>query len=127
MVALWLPALVVGIAGAAAGSRRAVTGALAIADGLGVSKGLVGVTLVALGTDLPEIATRISASVTGRADLNVGDSTGASADAPHDDRAGGAAPRRADRGADRRDDVGDRCLIRGRLVVAARGVALVAN
>lgn len=76
MIALWLVALLVGIAGAAFGSRRAVTGALEISDQLGVSKGLIGVTLVAIGTDLPEIANSISASVTGHGDLNVGNATG---------------------------------------------------
>jgi cation:H+ antiporter len=73
---IWLLALALGVAGAAYGSRRAVTGALALADELGWSKGLVGVTLVAVGTDLPEIANSISASITGHGDLNVGDGTG---------------------------------------------------
>lgn len=76
MIAFWVVALVVGIAVAADASRRAVTGALEIADRLGVSTGLVGVTLVAIGTDLPEIANSISASVTGHGDLNVGNATG---------------------------------------------------
>ncbi len=76
MVAVWIVVLVAGIAAAAGASRKAVGHALAIADQLGISKGLVGVTLVAVGTDLPEIANSISASVTGHGDLNVGDSTG---------------------------------------------------
>lgn len=75
-IALWLAALVAGIAVAAHASRRAVGAALDISDQLGVSSGLVGVTLMAIGTDLPEIANSISASVTGHGDLNVGDSTG---------------------------------------------------
>lgn len=76
MTAVWLVLLAVGVVAAAGGSRRAVTGALRVADGLGVSTGLVGVSLVAVGTDLPEIANSISAAVTGHGDLNVGDSTG---------------------------------------------------
>lgn len=76
MILLWLVVLVVGVAVTAYGSRRAVIGALGIADELGVSTGLVGVTLVAIGTDLPEIANSISASVTGHGDLNVGNATG---------------------------------------------------
>lgn len=76
MILFWLVLLAGGIVVTAYGSRRAVTGALAIADALGASTGLVGVTLVAVGTDLPEIANSISASVTGHGDLNVGDSTG---------------------------------------------------
>ncbi len=76
MVVVWIAMLVVGIVGAAGASRRAVGHAIAIADRLGVSRGLVGVTLVAIGTDLPEIANSISASVSGHGDVNVGDSTG---------------------------------------------------
>lgn len=76
MTILWALLLAVGVAVAAYGSRQAVGGALEIADSLGISTGLVGVTLVAVGTDLPEIANSISASVTGHGDLNVGDSTG---------------------------------------------------
>ena len=76
MLALWVIALVGGVVGAAYGSRRAVTGALAVADELGWSKGLIGATLVAIGTDLPEIANSISASFAGHGDLIVGDATG---------------------------------------------------
>lgn len=76
MVILWMASLVVGVVGAAYGSRRAVTGALAVADEMGWSKGLIGATLVAIGTDLPEIANSISASLTGHGDLIVGDATG---------------------------------------------------
>lgn len=76
MIVLWILALVLGVVAAAFGSQRAVSGALEVADGLGISKGLVGVTLMAVGTDLPEIANSISASITGHGDLNVGDSTG---------------------------------------------------
>lgn len=76
MTVVWALLLIGGVAIAAFGSRRAVVGALEVADGLGISTGLVGVTLVAIGTDLPEIANSISASLTGHGDLNVGDSTG---------------------------------------------------
>lgn len=76
MIAVWLLVLIGGIVGASLGSRRAVSGALQIADSLNVPVGLVGVTLMAIGTDLPEIANSISASLGGHGDLNVGDSTG---------------------------------------------------
>lgn len=76
MTLLWLAMLLGGLTVTAFGSRRAVTGALSVADALGASTGLVGVTLVAIGTDLPEIANSISASVTGHGDLNVGNATG---------------------------------------------------
>ena len=76
MLALWLIGLVVGIVVAAIASRHAVGHALDVTDALGVSAGLVGVTVMAVGTDLPEIANSIMASVSGHGDLNVGDSTG---------------------------------------------------
>lgn len=76
MLFIWVLALVVGVAAAGYGSRRAVNGALAVADEMGWSSGLVGATVVAIGTDLPEIANSISASLTGHGDLLVGDSTG---------------------------------------------------
>lgn len=76
MVLVWLVTLVLGVVVAAVASRQAVGAALRIADGLGVSQGLIGVTLVAIGTDLPEIANSISASLTGHGDINVGNATG---------------------------------------------------
>ncbi|MEQ8436315.1 MAG: hypothetical protein RIB65_02415 [Ilumatobacter fluminis] len=76
MVVVRIVALIGGVVLAAVGSRRAVTSALVVSDRLGVSAGLVGVTVLAVGTDLPEIANSISASVTGHGDLNVGNATG---------------------------------------------------
>ncbi|NNE11898.1 MAG: sodium:calcium antiporter, partial [Ilumatobacter sp.] len=73
---LWLLVLVAGVAGAAAGSRAAVAHAIGLAERFGVSAGLVGITIVAIGTDLPEIANSISASATGHGDVVVGDTTG---------------------------------------------------
>lgn len=76
MIVWWAFALVVGIVVAAYASRRAVDHALELADRLDLSTGLVGVTIVAIGTDLPEIANSISSSVTGHGDVNVGNATG---------------------------------------------------
>lgn len=76
MILGWVLALIVGIVAAAYGSRRAVDRALDIADRLDLSTGLVGVTIVAIGTDLPEIANSISSSLTGHGDVNVGNATG---------------------------------------------------
>lgn len=73
---VWLVGLIVGIVVASVASRRAVGHALDVTDALGVSAGLVGVTVMAVGTDLPEIANSIMASLSGHGDLNVGDSTG---------------------------------------------------
>jgi cation:H+ antiporter len=76
MVVGWALVLVVSIIGASLASRRAVTSALQITEALHVSPALVGVTVMAIGTDLPEIANSLMASASGHGDLNVGDSMG---------------------------------------------------
>ncbi|BAN03516.1 sodium:calcium antiporter [Ilumatobacter coccineus] len=76
MIALWIVAFVGGLVTASLASRRAVTHALAVADGSRVSSGFIGMTVLAIGTDLPEIANSIISAATGHGDLNVGDSAG---------------------------------------------------
>lgn len=76
MIAIWIVGLIGGVTVAALASRRAVGAALDTADALGISAGFVGITILAIGTDLPEIANSIMASVTDHGDINVGDSTG---------------------------------------------------
>lgn len=79
MVALWALAAGIGLALAALASARAVDHAARGAAGLGVPAFVVGFTLVAVGTDLPEIANSVAASVAGHGDINVGDSIGSAA------------------------------------------------
>lgn len=76
MTVAWMAVLVIGFAVALVASRRAVIHASTLAFGLRVPPFLIGVTLLAIGTDLPEIANSIVASVTGHGDINVGDSIG---------------------------------------------------
>ena len=76
MIVVWVLGLVVGVAVAVGSSRRAVGAALETSESLGISAGLVGLSIMAVGTDLPEIANSIIASLSGHGDLNVGDSTG---------------------------------------------------
>ncbi|MGI9659575.1 MAG: sodium:calcium antiporter [Gaiellaceae bacterium] len=57
-------------------SQRAVTYATATATALGVPPFLVGLVLVSIGTDLPEIANSVVAHLEGEGDINVGDSVG---------------------------------------------------
>jgi cation:H+ antiporter len=57
-------------------SDRAVGYTRALAAGLGAPAFVVGVVLVAIGTDLPEIANSIAAHAQGEGDVNVGDSVG---------------------------------------------------
>lgn len=57
-------------------SRRAVDNTADIAAGTRIPPFVVGFTLLAVGTDLPEIANSIVSSISGHGDLNVGDSIG---------------------------------------------------
>lgn len=58
------------------GSRIAVRAASRLAAGSRVPPFVIGLTLIALGTDLPEIANSVISSLSGHGDLNVGDSVG---------------------------------------------------
>ncbi len=58
------------------GSRWLVTGAMAVAAALGVSDVIVGLTIVAAGTSLPEVATSIMATIRGERDIAVGNVIG---------------------------------------------------
>ena len=68
--------LLVGLAVAIVASDVAVRYTRALAAGLGAPPFVVGVVLVAIGTDLPEIANSISSHAQGEGDVNVGDSVG---------------------------------------------------
>ena len=76
MVVVWIGGVAVGLTVAVIASDRAVNDAVALAARLGASPFVIGVTVLAIGTDLPEIANSIWASATDRGDLNVGDSVG---------------------------------------------------
>ena len=65
-----------GLLGTLAGAHLLVTGATSIADRLELGEGLVGFTLVALGTSLPELFTSIQAARHGEPDLAVGNVLG---------------------------------------------------
>jgi cation:H+ antiporter len=58
------------------GSRWLVSGAVAFAQSLGVSELVIGLTIVAAGTSLPEVATSILATVRGERDIAVGNVVG---------------------------------------------------
>ncbi len=76
MILLWAGVMVAGLGVALASSRRAVDAAMALAVGTRIPPFLIGITLFAIGTDLPEIANSVVASVSGHGELNVGDSLG---------------------------------------------------
>jgi cation:H+ antiporter len=58
------------------GSRWLVNGAVMIATYLGLSELIIGLTIVAAGTSLPEVATSVIASIRGERDIAVGNIVG---------------------------------------------------
>jgi cation:H+ antiporter len=75
-IALYSLLFVAGLALALVASDVAVKYTRALAAALGAPPFIVGVVLVSLGTDLPEIANSIAAHLQGEGDVNVGDSIG---------------------------------------------------
>ncbi|MEZ5593955.1 MAG: calcium/sodium antiporter [Gammaproteobacteria bacterium] len=68
--------IILGLALLVVGARWLVDGALAGARWLGVSELIIGLTIVAVGTSLPEIATSVLASLRGQRDIAVGNVIG---------------------------------------------------
>lgn len=58
------------------GGKVFVDGAVGVARGLGMSERLVGLTIVAVGTSLPELATSLVAALRGHSDIAVGNIVG---------------------------------------------------
>ncbi len=67
---------VLGLLGTMLGAHLLVTGAVDVADEFGLSGGFVGLTLVAIGTSLPELVTSVVAARKGETDLIVGNLLG---------------------------------------------------
>lgn len=68
--------LVIGAVAVSLGGRWIVDGAVAIAEVFNLSQALIGITIVALGTSLPELATSITAVRKGHVDIAVGNVVG---------------------------------------------------
>lgn len=68
--------LVVGVAGIIIGGQVVVNSASAIATSLGMSDKLVGLTIVAIGTSLPELVTSVVAAIKGEEDIALGNILG---------------------------------------------------
>ncbi|MGK0266712.1 MAG: cation:H+ antiporter [Maricaulis sp.] len=69
-------ALIAGLVALPVGAQMIVTGGTAAAQDLNVDPALIGLTAVALGTSLPELATVVMASVRRQADLAIGNVIG---------------------------------------------------
>jgi len=75
-LALQFGYIAVGLGMLVLGSRWLIGGAVAIAEFFGISKLIIGLTIVAVGTSLPEIATSVVASFRDERDLAVGNAVG---------------------------------------------------
>ncbi len=71
-----LALIVAGLGMLVVGSRWLVDGAIAVARALGVDEVVIGLTIVAGGTSLPEVATSVMASIRGERDIAVGNAVG---------------------------------------------------
>lgn len=60
------------------GSDWLVTASVAFAQALGVSDVVIGLTIVAAGTSMPEVATSVAAAIKGERDIAVGNAVGSS-------------------------------------------------
>ena len=68
--------IIVGLAGLTLGGKWIVDGAIALATRFGMSQSLVGLTIVAVGTSLPELATSAMAAYKRNVDIAVGNVVG---------------------------------------------------
>ena len=68
--------IVIGIAGVVGGAQIVVNNAVQIMTILGVSEKFIGLTIVAFGTSLPELATSVVAAMRGEMDISIGNLVG---------------------------------------------------
>jgi cation:H+ antiporter len=68
--------VVIGLAGLALGADIAVRGAVFAGERIGLSQAVIGLTIIAVGTSLPELATSLAATVKGQHDISVGNLVG---------------------------------------------------
>lgn len=65
-----------GLVGVVAGANFLVTGSVSLARAAGISETVIGLTIVAVGTSLPELATSVVAAIRRRADVALGNVIG---------------------------------------------------
>ncbi len=75
---IWFLALMIvgGLAGIMVGGKLVVDQAVVIATALGISEAIVGLTIVAVGTSLPELVTSIVAALKNEKDIAIGNIVG---------------------------------------------------
>jgi len=77
---LWMDLLLGagGLVGLMVGAHFLVEGAVSIAQDFGISQIVIGLTIVAVGTSLPELATSLAAARRGEGDIAIGNAVGSS-------------------------------------------------
>lgn len=76
---VWAKAIgrvLIGSAGLAIGAKFLVSGASSLASGMGVSDRVIGLTVVAIGTGMPELVTSVVASARGQSDIAIANVVG---------------------------------------------------
>ncbi len=68
--------LFAGLAMLMVGARLLVDGAISVAQNMGVSETVIGLTIVAIGTSLPELVTSVMAAIRGKSDIALGNVVG---------------------------------------------------
>jgi len=68
--------IIIGFIGVVVGAWLLVEGAIQISDMFGISTAIIGLTIVAIGTSLPELATSITAALKGKMDISLGNVVG---------------------------------------------------
>jgi cation:H+ antiporter len=68
--------IILGLAGLVCGGKLVVDNAIEIAANFGVSKKIIGLTIVAAGTSLPELVTSVVAARRGKSDIAIGNVIG---------------------------------------------------
>lgn len=68
--------LLFSLAGLTIGAHLSITGAVFIGEKAGLSQTVIGLTIIAFGTSLPELATSLTAAVKGHHDISIGNLVG---------------------------------------------------
>lgn len=68
--------VIIGLAGLALGAKMTLYGAVFVGRKIGLSDAVIGLTMLALGTSLPELATCIVASIKAQHDISIGNLVG---------------------------------------------------
>jgi cation:H+ antiporter len=66
----------IGLVGLALGAKMTVDGAVYIGEQVGLSDAVIGLTIIAIGTSLPELATCVAAAIKAQHDISIGNLVG---------------------------------------------------